>query len=169
VDKDRSPAPGGTTGQELEPRHEPLFPVPLVGELVDLGEPAAVARGLHTVRQAKRDLDDARRVLEAVLQRESERVGSRTLRYGQLEAVVSGGNERVEYPDPQELAEQLRAAGLPEERISEVVVEVVDYRVKRAVLRSVIASNDRYAAAAEAAGSTTQTPLRVAIKRGGTR
>jgi hypothetical protein len=166
---DRSPAPGETSGQELEPRQEPLFPVPLVGELVDLGEPAAVARALDTVRHAKRELDDARRVLEAVLQRESERVGSRTLRYRGIEAVVSGGTERVEYPDAQELAERLREAGLPEERISEVVVEIVDYKVDRSALRSVMASNPRYAQAAETTGRTTQTPLRVAIKRGGTR
>lgn len=166
--QDLSPARGAPTAHELEPRQE--YPVPLVGELVDLGEPAAVARALDTVRQAKRDLDDARRVLEAVLHRESQRTGSRTLRYDGLEAVVSGGNERVEYPDPQELAAELRAAGLPEERIAEVVVETVDYRVDRSALRSVTSSNVRYARAAESAGRITQTPLRVAIKqRGGAR
>jgi hypothetical protein len=91
--EDRSPASGDTSGQELEPieaefvlpeRISDKLVVPFTGELVHLGEPAEVARALESVRQAKYQLDDARRVLEDALRFASEQAGSRTLHLGGL-------------------------------------------------------------------------------------
>jgi hypothetical protein len=174
--EDRSPASGDTSGQELEPieaefvlpeRISDKLVVPFTGELVHLGEPAEVARALESVRQAKYQLDDARRVLEDALWFASEQAGSRTLHLGELDAVVSGG-DKVVY-DELELARRLRAAGLPEERLSELIVETVTYKVDARVAKSVAASNPKYAEAIEASRRTVPAPVRVAIKRGGTR
>jgi hypothetical protein len=149
---------------ELEPLTR-SFVVPVIGEVVELGEPAQVALALEAVRDAKRQLDEARTVLEDALRVESERHGTRTLHLGELDAVVSGG-ERVEY-DVLELADELRAAGLPEQRLGELIVQTVSYKVGARAARSVAASNPRYAAALERCRRVVPAATRVVIKRGG--
>jgi hypothetical protein len=137
--------------------------IPWTGEIVDLAKPAQVARALGTVRALKRDLDQARAALEDVLRAESERQGTRTLHLDGLTAVVSGG-EKVEY-DEQQLVDELRAAGLPEERLADLVVETVTYRVDQRVARSVAASNPKYAAVLDRCRRVVPAAWRVAIKR----
>jgi hypothetical protein len=151
---------------ELEPLRS-SWVVPFSGELIELGDPVQVAAALESVRRMKRDLDEVRTVFEDALRYESERAGSRTLQLGDLTAVVSGG-EKVEY-DAVELAAGLRAAGLPEPRLAELIVETVTYRVDQRVARSVAASNPTYAAALARCRRTVPAPWRVAIKRGGAR
>ena len=117
------------------------------------------------MRRLRRDLDEVRAVFEDALRLVSERVGTRTVRLGEL-TVVSGGKQ-TEY-DP-EVGRRLRAAGLPEARLSELIVETVSYRVDQRVSLSVAASNPRYAAVLERCRRSVPAPWRVAIKRGGTR
>lgn len=151
---------------ELEPLRNELV-IPLTGELVPLDDPGRTAHALEHVRQLKRRLDEARVVLEEALRYESERQGTRTLHLGDVDAVVSGG-EKVEY-DELELARELRAAGLPESRLAELIVETVSYRVDARVARSVAASNPHYAAALSRCRRVVPAPWRVAIKRGAKR
>jgi hypothetical protein len=151
---------------ELEPLVTSVV-VPLTGEYVELDNPAEVATALESVRRMKRDLDDVRATLEDALRVASERAGSRTLHLDDVTAIVSGG-EKVEY-DAEELAAALRTAGLPEQRLAELIVETVSYRVDQRVARSVEASNPRYAAALERCRRVVPAPWRVAIKRGGAR
>ena len=150
---------------ELEPLTTSIV-VPFTGEYVELDKPVEVAAALETVRRLRRDLDEVRAVFEDALRLVSERVGTRTVRLGEL-TVVSGG-KRTEY-DPEELGRRLRAAGLPEARLSELIVETVSYRVDQRVAPSVAASNPRYAAVLERCRRSVPAPWRVAIKRGGTR
>jgi hypothetical protein len=166
VTEDCSPAPGDTTGQELEPLTTELV-MPLTGEVVPLADAPKVARALLELRQLKGRLDEARRVLEDALLFASEQAGSRTLHLGELDAVVSGG-EKVVY-DELELARRLREAGLPEARLAELIVETVTYKVDQRVATSVAAANPNYAEALQASRRTVPAPVRVAIKRGGTR
>jgi hypothetical protein len=154
----------GAVSGELEPLTTSIV-VPFTGEYVELDEPVQVALALETVRRLKRDLDEARVVLEDALRFESERAGTRTLHLGELTAVVSGG-EKVEY-DAEELGHQLRRAGLPEARLSELIVETVSYKVDQRVARSVAASNPRYAGALERCRRVVPAPWRVSVKRGG--
>jgi hypothetical protein len=149
---------------ELEPLTT-TFVVPVTGEVIELGAPLQVALALETVRKAKRQLEEARGVLEDALRIESERQGTRTLHLGELDAVVSGG-EKVEY-DVVELADELRAEGLPEERLGELIVATVTYRVDARVARSVAASNRRYAAALERCRRVLPAPWRVSVKTKG--
>jgi hypothetical protein len=166
VTEDRSPALGETTGQELEPVAAE-FVVPFSGEVIALADTPKVARALLEVRQLKERLDEARRQLEEVLRLASEQAGTRTLHLGDVDVVVSGG-EKVVY-DELELARRLRAAGLPEERLSELIVETVTYKVDARVAKSVAASNPKYAEAIEASRRTVPAPVRVSIKERRTR
>jgi hypothetical protein len=136
--------------------------LPLTGEVVDLGDPADVARGLARVRDLKTELDELRSLLEDVLRLESQRQGTKTLRLGDVEAVVSGG-ARTEF-DAEALAEALRAAGCPEERIADLIVETVSYRVDARVAKQLEAANRAYAEAIASARTVEPAPWRVSLR-----
>jgi hypothetical protein len=138
--------------------------IPLTGELVPLNDPHRCAQALDQVRNLKHQLDDARAVLEDVLRLESERQGSKTLHLDGLDAVITGG-WKTEY-DEQELMAELRAVGMPEDRLRELVKETVTYRVDQRVAKSVAAANPAYAAVLERWRRTVPTPWRVTIERG---
>ena len=140
----------------------PQIVVPLTGQVVNLREPFEVAAALEDVREVKRQLDELRALLEGVLRLEAQKQGTKTLHLGSLDAVVSGG-EKSDY-DSELLAELLRDAGLPEERISEAIVETVSYKVNQLVLRQLAAANPDYAAAIELSKSTVPVAWRVTVK-----
>ena len=134
------------------------------GELVYLRDPAQVAHGLDQVREAKRQLDELRVLLEALLRLESQRVGSKTLHLeGGLAAVVSGGSRTVY--DPEQLAEALEQAGLPADRLAQAVRPVVEWKVDQRVLKQLEASNPVYAEAIRCARRVEPAAVRVSVKR----
>ena len=140
----------------------PLIMVPLTGQLLDLTSPLEVAGALRDLRDVKRQLDELRSFLEGVLRLEAQRQGTKTLHLGSLDAVVSGGIRR-EY-DAELLTVLLREAGLPEERISEAIVETVSYKVNQLVLKQLAGANADYAAAIELAQTFVDAPWRVTVK-----
>jgi hypothetical protein len=147
---------------ELAVAEQPEIVVPLTGELVDLRQPGQVAAALESVREAKRHLDQARVLLETVLRLEASRQGTKTLHLGGVDCVVSGGS-RVEY-DCEQLRELLAEAGLPDDRLAELIVETVSYRVNQTVAKSVSAANPRYRAAIERCRRVEPAPWRVTVK-----
>jgi hypothetical protein len=154
----------GTTLEHVEAQitETPTVVLPFVGTIVDLREPVEVAEALTHVREVKRQLDELRALLEGVLRLESQRQGTKTLHLGALDAEVSGG-VKPEY-DLELLTEGLRAAGLPEERLAEAVVETVSYRANWKVLRQLEGANPAYASAIGAARTYVPTPWRVDVK-----
>ena len=144
---------------ELEPA---TLVVPWTGEVVSLAEPAQVCRALDQVRELKRELDHVRAVLEDALRQESERQGTKTLHLDGLTAVVSGG-EKVEY-DHLELIDELRDLGLPEQRIGDLVVETITYRVDQRVAKQLAGANPRYAEAIERHRHVVPDRWRVTVK-----
>lgn len=123
---------------------EPLaeIVVPWTGELVPLTNPSQVARALGQVRDLKRQLDEARAVLEDALRLEAERQGTKTLHLDGLKATVTGGS-KLEW-DMEALADELRDAGLPEERLGQLIVQVITERVNATVANSIAKANPRY-------------------------
>lgn len=139
------------------------YVLPATGEVINLEEPLAVARALHEVRAAKRQLDDARRVLEDALVQHSQTRGTKTLRIDEYEATVSGG-EKVEW-DVEELW-KLRDAGLPEDRMNALVKTEVTYKVDAAVARQIAAANPDYGEIIYRAKQKVPAPWRVSVKGG---
>lgn len=148
--------------QDLE--RAPEIVIPITGELVSLGDPLQVCAVLDQVRAMKRRLDEVRAVLEDALRLESERQGTKTLHLGDLTATVSGG-QKYEY-DHQALADELRELGLPEQRIGELIVQTVTYRVDQRVAKSVAAANPQYAAAIWRNRRAVPDSWRVSVKKG---
>lgn len=149
--------------QELEPYSDEIV-VPLTGELVSLSDTRQVIDVLEQVRDMKRRLDEVRAVLEEAVRLESERQGSKTLHVDGMKAVVSGGS-KIEY-DAEALADELRDLGLPEDRVSALVVPTITYKVDGRVARSVATSNPRYAEAIERHRSVVPHYWRVTVTKG---
>ena len=152
-----------SSGTAVEVIEEPTVAVvPLVGLVVDLSQPKEVALALDAVREAKRRLDEARAGLERVLVEESVKQGTKTLHFGELKAVVSGGPV-VEW-DIEQLREELTELELPEARINMLITETVSYKVNAAVAKQLAGANPEYAEAVERAKTIVPKAYRVDVK-----
>jgi hypothetical protein len=142
---------------------DPTIVLPFSGQQIDLRNPDEVADGLDQVRDLKRRLDGLRGLLENVLRLRSRELGTKTLHLENVDAVVSGGS-RPEW-DVELLSERLRAAGLPEQRLDQLIVATVSYRVDQQVARELRGANPAYAAALAEARRDVPAPWRVTVKR----
>ena len=128
------------------------------GELLE-----ATPDNAHRVLQAARDLEQRIREVKAAVTdwvlAESQRQGTKTLHSAGGDLVLSGG-PAVDY-DPSDLAQLLRDAGCPEDRVDAVVVPEITYKVNRSVLRQLVAANADYGAAADSARREVVKPYRV--------
>lgn len=107
-------------------------------------------------------LTELKRICDAILDEESRLQGTSTFTAGNHDVVMSGG-ERTEY-DAVALMENLRSAGLPEERVSQAVTETVSYKPNKRVLKHLAAANEDYAAAIELASYKVTDRRRATIK-----
>jgi hypothetical protein len=98
---------------------------------------------------------------EAVLLQESQRQGTKTLKFGSSTATVTGGSELAWNL---EILEQLRTRGLPEERYNELVVATVTYKVDARIAKQLEAANEAYAEVIRMARSEVPKPWRVSVK-----
>jgi len=151
------------TSLEIAIAEQPNLVVPLSGELVDLRDPDHVAKALDTVRDMKHQLDGTRAVLEQVLRLESVRQGTKTLHLETCTAEITGG-ETVHY-DGEQLAYLLEKAGMPTDRVNEIVQAVVTYKVNAAKAKAAAGANPVYAHAVDRTRTTKPVPWRVTIKR----
>jgi hypothetical protein len=160
--RDPDPVTNGNTA--LQVAEQPLVVLPVTGEQIDLRDPAQVAGGLDQVRDLEQRLRALRHLLSDVLRLESTRRGTKTLHLdGNWTAVVSGGS-RPEY-DTELLARRLQSAGLPEERLADLVKAVITYKVDAQIARQLSGANPAYAAALREARTDVPAPWRVAVTR----
>lgn len=148
---------------ELERRHEIL--VPLTGELIPADDPAAVAGALEHVRELAAQLRDAELALaEAVVGIASERGLGKTIHLeGGGTVVIRGGAETVY--DVEAIEQALRRAKMPEQRISEIVVEtvVVKKQVKAVELKKAASVNPKFKRIMERHSTTRETRPTVTV------
>lgn len=149
------------TGQEIVVSAPVELLNPTSGELL-AATPENAAAMLADLRELRGKIAEAVKACEAVLVEESTRVGTKTLRFGATQAVVSGGSETVW--DVEALRKSLTRAGCPEERIGELIVETVEYRVNQSVARQLSGANPKYKRAIERARTTIVKPMRVSVK-----
>lgn len=142
---------------------DPHLTVRLLGQVVDLSDPGEVAQCLYDVREAKRQLDEVRQLLEDVLRLESSRQGTKTLHLEGLEARITGGT-KPEY-DLEQLEQMLREAGLPEQRLNELIVVTISRKLNQSVARQLRGANLAYAHALETCRTDVPAPWRVTVER----
>lgn len=147
---------------ELRVQEQPEVPNPVTGELVDLRDLTAVAGAVEQVRDAERMLYLFRRdVLTAAVRLHSQRQGTKTLHAGTVDLVLGGGT-KIEW-DGEGLVGGLLAAGLPQERIDELVKW--EPKVNARVAAQLAAANPAYAEAIDAARTIEPASWYVTVKR----
>lgn len=158
-------AQGGTVpGEEVEVREREELALPHSGELVDLSDEVAVGVALDEVRRMQAHLQHAVRALSDALAARAAVLGTKSIRLsGGRVAAIQGGTTKVY--DAQEIERGLRALGMPEDRIREIVVEQVTYTVRAVEAKRAAGANPAYADVIEAASSEIERPVSVTIRK----
>lgn len=157
-----------------------VLPLPETGELVPLsqlvgalgngaevalnGSTGEKARYVEALRVLDREVATIKRLLQGAIAEDSKTWGSKTLRVDGLKLVVKQGTSTS--VDAEKLAASYRRAGMPEERVEEIVVTTVTLRVDLVKAKQAAAANPKYASALKRASTTTETPVSVSIERG---
>jgi hypothetical protein len=132
------------TGEQLPATHENAYAA--------LSKIAEMEARIRTLKSA----------ITEYVQEETKRLGTKTLNVPGGKVVLEGGPEKQ--VEGHELAQLLADAGMPQERIKEVVHEEVTYKVDRRVLNQMAASNPDYKAAADLVTSEVEKPFRAKAK-----
>lgn len=118
--------------------------IPGTWEIVSLDDEAACAQALASLREFESQIREAKAALTNAIVERSKVLGSRTLHLPSgLKAVVKGGGETVY--DAEEIEAGLREAGMPEDRIREIVKETTSYSVAAVKAKQAAAANEAYA------------------------
>ena len=144
-----------------EPGTELILPS---GEIVALADTAACAVALDELRALEHRIKDLKTALTEAVASESARQGTKTLSLPGGVTVIIRDGEKVMW-DAQRLEADLREAGMPEERIRQIVVEEISYTVQAREAKRAAAANPDYAHAVAAARSTLEGRPSVTVKR----
>jgi hypothetical protein len=137
--------------------------LPHTGEVVPFEDPVACANAIEEIRNLEWKLREAKNELTRVFLEESERQGSKTMRWEGLEVVLSA-SETPQW-DVTELI-KLRDLGLPEGRYDALVKEEVTYKVSAAEAKRIAGANPEYAEVIERAKTMVPRNPSVKVSRG---
>lgn len=138
--------------------------VPTTGEVVNLDDPMSVVSALTEIRDLESRLREIKGVLTDAIVAESRRQGTKTIELPDGRKAEVKGGEEVTW-DSEMLERDLRALGMPEDRIREIVVEEVAYHVDTVKAKQAARANDEYALAVDAARSVMPRRPSVSIRR----
>lgn len=137
--------------------------VPGIGQVVRFDDPPEVAAALAAVRDLEGLLREAKSQLTAALVHHATVQGTKTLHLENCDVTIKSG-DKVVY-DAEEIEAGLRAAGMPEDRIREVVKETVSYSVNAVKAKQAAAANHLYRAVIERHSHLEESPPYATIKR----
>jgi hypothetical protein len=135
------------------------------GELVDLSDPASCAHALAAIREMEQHLKEVKGAIVDVFAAERERRGVDEIELPDGTAVKVKRNYEIAW-DAEQLEEDLRAAGMPEDRIREIVVEEVSHTVKAVEANKSAKRNAEYAAAIARARTEVEKRPTISLPRG---
>jgi len=150
---------------DIEVRETEALEVKPLGTVVNLNEPRECAIALQDIRGAESLFRGYKRVLSDALVSYWQQAGSaKTFAVGGgRNAVITGGPEK--HYDAEAIRDDLLAAGMPAERVSEVVVETVTYQVKAVEANRAAKANPEYARIIERHTTVIEKPYDVAVRR----
>jgi cell division septum initiation protein DivIVA len=137
--------------------------VPGTGEVVDLNDECQCIAAYAAVVGLEDKVKEAKRMLTAAIAERSRVLGQKTITAGAYKAEVRGG-QKTQW-DAQALERDLRALGMPEERIREVVREEVTYTVSAMEARRISKANADYAAVVAANKHEVEMNTYVAVRK----
>ena len=135
------------------------------GTLVDLADTAQCAWALLYIRDLESNLREFKGAFTDAIVAHSQKAGSKTLHLEDGQKVEVKGGEKIVW-DAQQLEDDLRAAGMDEERIREIVVEEVSYTVQAREAGKAARANKAYAEAVERARHVTEVRPTISIRQG---
>lgn len=139
--------------------------IPGTGELVSLDKEVECVQALKALRDFESQIKEAKGILTQAILDRSRTLGTKTIYLPDgSKAEVRGGPEAVY--DVEEIEENLRALGMPEERIREIVIETVSYKISVREANKASAANPEYASVIANAHQMQEKPYYISISRG---
>lgn len=135
--------------------------MPQTGEVLSLDDTGGCLRVLTEIRDLETKLREAKAELTLALSAEFLRQGTKTLEVDGIKAELRGGSEVVW---DVEILGELRALGLPEDRMDQLITAEVTYKVNSNVAKQLAAANPLYASVIERARSIIPRSSYVSIK-----
>lgn len=138
--------------------------LPGTGELVNLDDQQGCVLALRAVRDFESQLREAKALLTEAIVDHSQKLGVKSFTLGDgTKAEVRGGPEATY--DVAEIEEKLRALGMPEDRIREIVVEQIEYKLSVREAKRAASANADYASVIDNAKTVEAKPYYVSISR----
>lgn len=138
--------------------------VPFTGEVVNLEDEASCTQALVAIRQFEQQIREAKSALTQAIAERARILGTQTLHLPNGQKAEVRGGPTISY-DAEQIETELRALGMPEERIREIVVEEVSYKVSAREAKRAAAANEEYAAVIESAKTVEEKPIYISISR----
>lgn len=150
---------------DIEVRESEELAIPGLGTVVHLNEPREVGIALQDIQALEGRFREIKRILkQALVAHWGKRGDAKTFTIGGgRKAVISGGPEKIY--DAEAIRDELLAAGMPEDRVNEIVVEEITYTVKGVEANRAAKANEKYAAIIERNTTVVEKPYDVAIRR----
>lgn len=142
-----------TTGMELVLPHS--------GEIIDPADLERLANAYEEIQRLEGDLNRAKRAIAARLRDHTATIGDLSFQAGARRVQIQGGHRTIY--EGQQLADDLRAAGMPEGNVDEIVTMEVTYKVDAVRAKRAARVNPAYAAAVERNSQTVESTPRVVV------
>lgn len=138
--------------------------IPGTGQLVSLENEIECVQALQAVRDFESALREAKAALTSAIVEHSRTQGTKSIVLPDgTKAEIRGGPESVY--DTHEIEENLRALGMPEDRIREIVIEEISYKLSVREAKKASSANEEYASIIENAKRVEEKPFYVSISR----
>lgn len=138
--------------------------IPGTGQVVSLDNEVECAQALSAVRAFESQIREAKNILTSAIVERSQVLGTKTIHLPDgTKAEIRGGPESTY--DHMEIEENLRALGMPENRIREIIVEEISYKVSVREAKRAAGANESYASVIENAKQVNEKPFYVVISR----
>ncbi|HSE45685.1 MAG TPA: hypothetical protein VLA89_10210 [Gemmatimonadales bacterium] len=147
---------------EARPAMELVLPS---GELVDLSSPDSRAYALNRIREMESQLKEVKGAIVDAFAEDRERLGVDEIELEDGSVVKVTRRYDIVW-DHQQLEDDLRAAGMPEERIREIIVEEVTWTVKATEANKAAKRNADYAKAVKRAREEVEKRPTISLPRG---
>lgn len=133
------------------------------GQIIDLANATEVALAYDDLQHMKSMIREAEGILKRALIDHSAEIGKPTFEVGDRKVEVKRGTQTVF--DALGLKQALEAAGCPDETVSEIVKETVEYKVVAVKAKQAAKTNAAYAAAVDANSGVEEKAPTVSVSR----
>lgn len=158
------PVPDGVVPEEESQPSTELVVLP-TGQIINLDDPVSCAEALAACREIEQHVRSVKEACVNALAEEAKRRGENVYELPGGQRVAVKRNYDVEW-DHVGLEADLRAAGMPEDRIREIIEEEVSYKVKAVEANKAAKANPEYAEAIARARSEVDKRPSISLPRG---